>query len=71
MPRRLPPFPALFAFEAAARHLSFRLAAEELCVSRSAASRRVRSLEDFFGPFRAWMRGEAELGVPARAAAGE
>ncbi len=49
MPRRLPPFPALFAFEAAARHLSFRLAAEELCITQSAISHRIRSLEDFLG----------------------
>lgn len=49
MPRRLPPFPALFAFEAAARHLSFRMAAEELCLTQSAISHRIRNLEDFVG----------------------
>lgn len=49
MPRRLPPFPALFAFEAAARHLSFRRAAEELCLTQSAISHRVRQLETFLG----------------------
>lgn len=49
MPRRLPPFPALFAFEAAARHLSFRRAAEELGVTQSAISHRIRALEDFIG----------------------
>lgn len=59
MPRRLPPFPALFAFEAAARHLSFRLAAEELCITQSAISHRIRSLEDFLGAplFRRTARG--------------
>ena len=31
MSRRLPPLNALKAFEAAARHLSFTKAAEELC----------------------------------------
>jgi LysR family glycine cleavage system transcriptional activator len=34
MRRRLPPLNALVAFEAAARHLSFTAAAEELYVTR-------------------------------------
>ena len=45
--RRLPPFSAVKAFEAAARHLSFRAAADELCVSPSAISHQVRALEDY------------------------
>ena len=49
MTRRLPPFPALRAFEAAARLLSFRRAAEELHVSDSAISHQVRRLEEFLG----------------------
>ena len=49
MRRRLPPFSAVRAFEAAARHLSFRHAAEELHVSQSAVSHQVRHLEDFLG----------------------
>jgi LysR family glycine cleavage system transcriptional activator len=45
--RRLPPFSAVKAFEAAARHLSFRAAAEELCLSPSAISHQIRALEDY------------------------
>jgi LysR family glycine cleavage system transcriptional activator len=45
--RRLPPFPELVAFEAVARHLSFTKAAEELCITQSAVSHRVRRLEQF------------------------
>lgn len=46
---RLPPFAALRGFEAAARLNSFRLAAEELCLSPSAVSHNVRQLEEFVG----------------------
>lgn len=46
---RLPPLNALKAFEAAARHLSFKGAAEELCVSQGAISRHVANLEEFLG----------------------
>lgn len=49
MRRKLPPFPALRAFEAAARLGSFRAAAEELCVTPSAISHQVRKLEVFLG----------------------
>ena len=51
MKRRLPSLSAAKAFEAAARHLSFRAAAEELSVTHSAISHQVKSLE-------------AQLGVP-------
>lgn len=47
--RGLPPLSWLRAFEAAARHLSFTLAAEELNLTQSAVSQHVRSLEDFLG----------------------
>lgn len=47
--RRLPPFPELLAFEAVARHLSFTRAAEELCLTQSAVSHRVRRLEEHLG----------------------
>jgi len=47
--RRLPPLPALRAFEAAARHLSFKAAAEELAVTPTAISHQVRQLEDGLG----------------------
>jgi LysR family transcriptional regulator, glycine cleavage system transcriptional activator len=46
---RLPPLNALRAFEAAARHLSFKAAAEELCVTQSAISRHILNLEDHLG----------------------
>ena len=49
MPRRLPPLNALPSFEAAARHLSFSRAAEELRVTHGAVSRAVRNLEDHLG----------------------
>ncbi|SBT14074.1 transcriptional regulator GcvA [Vibrio celticus] len=45
MALRLPPLEALRYFEAAARHLSFTLAAQELCVSQSAVSQKVIQLE--------------------------
>jgi LysR family transcriptional regulator, glycine cleavage system transcriptional activator len=47
MNRHLPPFSSIRAFEAAARHLSFKEAAEELHVSDSAISHQIRNLEDF------------------------
>jgi LysR family glycine cleavage system transcriptional activator len=47
MGRQLPPFAALRAFEAAARHKSFKAAAEELCLSPSAISHQIRALEDY------------------------
>lgn len=47
--RRLPPLAALRAFEAAARHLSFRNAAEELAVTPTAISHQIRQLEDSLG----------------------
>ncbi|MCY1272409.1 Glycine cleavage system transcriptional activator [compost metagenome] len=46
---RLPPLYALRAFEAAARHLSFTRAAEELALTQSAVSRHIRTLEADFG----------------------
>jgi LysR family glycine cleavage system transcriptional activator len=45
----LPPLDQLEAFEAAARHLSFTRAADELALTQSAVSRQVAALEDFFG----------------------
>ena len=44
--RYLPPLNALRAFEAAARSLNFRLAAEEIGVTQGAVAQQVRHLED-------------------------
>lgn len=49
MIRRLPPFAALRAFEAAARQFSFRRAAEELSLTESAISHQVKRLEADLG----------------------
>ncbi|NYZ17086.1 transcriptional regulator GcvA [Azospirillum sp. RWY-5-1] len=46
---RLPPLHTLRLFEAAARHLSFKLAADELCVTPSAVSHGIRALEEWLG----------------------
>lgn len=46
---RLPPLNSVRTFEAAARHLSFNRAAEELHVTPSAVSHQIRCLEDFLG----------------------
>src|ERR1700760_2558896 len=47
--RTLPPRNALRAFEAAARHLSFKAAAMELSLTPTAISHQVRVLEQFLG----------------------
>ncbi|GJJ03526.1 transcriptional regulator [Duganella rhizosphaerae] len=49
MPRRFPPVHALSAFEAAARAGSFAVAAQQLCITPSALSHRIRLLEEFVG----------------------
>ena len=49
MYRTLPPLNALRAFEAAARHLSFTKAAEELGVTPAAVSHQIKGLEDILG----------------------
>jgi LysR family glycine cleavage system transcriptional activator len=49
MPRTLPPLGALHAFEAAARHLSFKAAAEDLHVTPGAISQQIKLLEDRLG----------------------
>lgn len=46
---RLPPLNALRAFEASARHLNFRVAAEELGVTQGAVAQHVRGLEADLG----------------------
>lgn len=49
MIRRLPPLNALRAFEAAARHLSVKRAAAELCVTPGAVSQMLKTLEQHLG----------------------
>ncbi|NQW01739.1 MAG: transcriptional regulator GcvA [Rhodospirillales bacterium] len=48
-PDRLPPLNSLRAFNAAARHMSFQDAAEELFVTPAALSYQIRQLEDHLG----------------------
>src|SRR5262245_55642719 len=47
--RDLPPLELLLAFEAAARHLSFTRAGEELSLTQSAVSRQIHALEERLG----------------------
>jgi LysR family glycine cleavage system transcriptional activator len=47
--RKLPPLAELRAFEAAARHLSFKAAANELAVTATAISHQIKLLETFCG----------------------
>ena len=46
---RLPPLDLFHTFEAVARHRSFTLAADELCLTQSAVSRQIKALEDALG----------------------
>lgn len=46
---RLPSLRSLRVFQVAGRHLSFKRAAEELCLSASAVSHQVRNLEEHLG----------------------
>lgn len=47
--RDLPPLNWLRSFDAAARHLSFTAAAEELLITQSAVSQQIKSLEHYLG----------------------
>jgi len=49
MPHRQAPIAAMRALEAAARHLSFTRAAEELNITQSAVSHQIKHLEDLWG----------------------
>ena len=49
MRRRLPHLSAILGFEAAARHSSFKRAADELDLTQSAVSHQVKALEEFLG----------------------
>src|SRR5437867_9468799 len=65
---RLPPLNALRVFEAAARHLSFKEAAQELSITQAAVSHQIKSLEEYLGVelFRRARRG-VQLTEAARA----
>lgn len=60
--QRLPPLNAVRAFEAAARWLSFKQAAEELRVTPGAISRHIANLEDFLGA-RLFVRRHRQVGL--------
>lgn len=60
MRRDLPPFASIRSFEAAARHLSFKAAAQELNVTQSAISHQVKALEGYLG-IRLFLRGTREI----------
>jgi LysR family glycine cleavage system transcriptional activator len=49
MARKLPPLHLLYLFEAAARNLSFKKAAEELFLTPSAISHQIKALEENLG----------------------
>jgi len=49
LPRTLPPLETFRFFEAAARHLNFTRAAEEMHVTHGAVSQRIKRLEDHLG----------------------
>lgn len=65
--RRLLPLDPLRGFVAAARHLSFTRAAEELFLTQSAISRQVQALEDALG-VRLFVRGVRTLALTAEGA---
>jgi LysR family glycine cleavage system transcriptional activator len=65
----LPPLNALRAFEAAARHSSFKHAADELGVTHGAVSRHVRLLEDWLGPPALFLRLNRRVELTATGAA--
>lgn len=58
--RRLPPLHTLEAFEVAARHRSFKAAAEQLHLTPSAVSHQLKALEGFLG-FALFRRGNRSL----------
>lgn len=69
MPRRaIPSVAGLLAFEATARYLSFSRAADHLCLSQGAVSKRVRQLEEVVGvPLLARTRHQVHLTEMGRA----
>src|SRR5271165_4369449 len=63
--RRLPPFFALRALEAAARHRSYSRAADELSVTHGAVSQQIRRLEAELGARLFARQGNAMIPTPA------
>lgn len=61
--RRLPPLNALRAFDAAARHQSFKEAAAELGLTHGAVSYQIRQLEDWLGPPELFARGNRRVAL--------
>src|SRR5512139_2115000 len=64
---RLPPFFALRALEAAARHRSYSRAADELSVTHGAVSQQIRRLEAELGARLFERRGNAMIPTPEAA----
>lgn len=58
----MPPLKGLYAFEAVVRRGSYKAAAEELCVSRSAISHQIRALENLL-KVRLFHRGRQGVGL--------
>ncbi|MFN5717654.1 MAG: LysR family transcriptional regulator, partial [Bradyrhizobium sp.] len=67
MTSRLPSLNGLRAFEAAARHMSFTLAASELNVTQTAISHQIRRLEEELG-VRLFIRQNRSLSLTPEAA---
>jgi LysR family glycine cleavage system transcriptional activator len=65
---KLPPLSSVRVFEAAARHGSFKKAAEELNITASAVSHAVQNLEDWLG-LALFRRGRGKLGLTEPGAA--
>jgi len=68
MAHRLPPLTTLRLFEAAGRHSSFKLAAEELNLTPSAVSHGIQTLEDWLG-VALFVRGNRTLALSEAGAA--
>ncbi|MBP8296806.1 MAG: LysR family transcriptional regulator, partial [Burkholderiales bacterium] len=67
-PREIPSLDFLKGFDAAARHLSFTLAAQEMFLTQSALSRQIKTLEEQVGhPL--FVRGHRELRLTEAGAA--
>ena len=65
MRRKLPPFAALRAFDAAAKHDNFKVAAEDISLSPSAISHQIRSLEEYLG-FQLFIRDKGSVRLTQR-----